>query len=102
MAAWATSISAAWHTREPKARYVFTLGQERGQATEGQITGTAPERSTPTASSSPMDQSDGGRSSGDFTVDQTVRSSAEGNHDDAEVAGRFGRPVKRKLMPTYP
>jgi V/A-type H+-transporting ATPase subunit A len=89
-----------------KARYAFTPSVKKGdKVTEGQIIGTAPERSmthrilVPNGISGTVEEI----KSGDFTVDQTV--AVIGGKEIMMMQRwpvRFGRPVKRKLMPDIP
>jgi V/A-type H+-transporting ATPase subunit A len=89
-----------------KIRYSFTPLVKKGdKVTGGQIIGTAPEKSMTHRILVPNDISGTVEEikSGDFTVDQTVAVI-----DGKEVMMlqkwpvRFGRPVKRKLMPDIP
>ena len=89
-----------------KAKYEFTPLVKKGdKVTEGQILGTAPERSmthrilVPNGVSGTVEEIKGGN----FTVDQTV--AVIGGKEVMMMQRwpvRFGRPVRRKLMPDIP
>ena len=89
-----------------KAKYEFTPLVKKGdKVTEGQILGSAPERSmthrilVPNGVSGTVEEIKGGN----FTVDQTV--AVIGGKEVMMMQRwpvRFGRPVRRKLMPDIP